>query len=459
MNKRQLKKQQSKQIQDKSMQHTKMTDGLVNVLNATAARRDTTSIFNNFYTAEMALDYAQLENIFMQNWAAKKIVTLPIEYMFKNGFTLKIDNAELEKPVMDLYKKHKLEFYIKRCLENRDIYGGGVILVKNFLQDPLAKFDYALAGVNAENIEFVERDLRHIAVQPYTHLLEANYFEPHRLSLAGLTTDASNCIIFKGVHVPLIRIASFRYMGMSVFQNIFQAMIMDDYVSKGIANMIWRNNRYYYKLNGLNELVSQNNANKALERLGMLEDGISILAAGVLDKEDEVEIVSQSFSSLADIDQRSIERLSAATNIPATVLLGKSPDGLNATGEGDANNFYDFIEAQQQRIVPQMEQLFKVLIAMASGGQLVNFTFEFNKPNQVNPSKQTELESKVLDNVIKMQQLGLPDDIIKHHLISKGLITQEQSETFDLINLEMQKIEAEAENQETDEDLSTNEEL
>jgi len=36
---------------------------------------------------------------------------------------------------------------------------------------------------------------------------------------------------------------------------------------------------------------------------------------------------------------------SGAADIPMTRLLGQSPAGMNATGDGDMRNYYDRIEA------------------------------------------------------------------------------------------------------------------
>jgi uncharacterized protein len=433
-----------KKIKDIASKKAKKTnDGLLNLINTAAQKRDVTNPFASFYQADALLSPAQCENIYISSWIAKKIIEIPMEYIFKNGFTFKIeDSEELTTRVIQLSENLGILDKVKLCEMYKRVYGGAVLFVKNPHQDLMKEFDATACKVAPNSIEFVPMDLTYLAVTPHIDIVSGKYFEPKTISMAGLTAEASNCVIFRGIQVPKRRMPQFRYIGMSVFQNIFQAMIMDDYISKGIANMVWRNNRWYYKIDGLSEMAKEGNEALALTRLAMVEDSMNILSAGIVDKNDEVQLISQSFSALPEIDRRSLERLSAASNIPATVLLGKSPDGMNATGDGDLENFYSYIEAEQCKIVPQMKQIFNVLICMLTGKE-VKFTFEFNKPNQISPSRQMDIDAKVLDNVQKMDGLGVPEDVIKDYMVKYGLLTPAQSEDIKEFEKDTDKVEEE----------------
>ena len=56
-------------------------------------------------------------------------------------------------------------------------------------------------------------------------------------------------------------------------------------------------------------------------------------------------------SGVKDVIDTSCNMLSAVTEIPQTILFGKSPDGMNATGESDMENYYNYIERIQTRMV------------------------------------------------------------------------------------------------------------
>lgn len=60
--------------------------------------------------------------------------------------------------------------------------------------------------------------------------------------------------------------------------------------------------------------------------------------------------------------------LSGASRIPMTKLFGRSPAGLNATGDGDLQNYYDFIDTlRESKLRPAVERLLPVMAMSAWG--------------------------------------------------------------------------------------------
>jgi hypothetical protein len=68
----------------------------------------------------------------------------------------------------------------------------------------------------------------------------------------------------------------------------------------------------------------------------------------VIDAEDTYESTDYTFGGLADILDQLLAPIAGATKIPQTRLQGRSPAGLNATGESDWQNYYGMIHAQQE---------------------------------------------------------------------------------------------------------------
>ena len=55
--------------------------------------------------------------------------------------------------------------------------------------------------------------------------------------------------------------------------------------------------------------------------------------------------------------------LSAVTCIPQTILFGRSPAGENATGESDLENYYNFVEGIQKRMLKKnIRTLIKAIV-------------------------------------------------------------------------------------------------
>lgn len=69
----------------------------------------------------------------------------------------------------------------------------------------------------------------------------------------------------------------------------------------------------------------------------------------LLDKErEEMGQINTPLSGLSELQAQSQEHLCSASRIPAIVLTGISPSGLNATSEGEVRVFNDWIAAQQE---------------------------------------------------------------------------------------------------------------
>jgi hypothetical protein len=60
-------------------------------------------------------------------------------------------------------------------------------------------------------------------------------------------------------------------------------------------------------------------------------------------------------------------------------LLGKSPDGMNASGDSDSRNYYDRLSSEQKiKITPLMVPLDEVLIRTTFGSRSAEITYEWN---------------------------------------------------------------------------------
>lgn len=88
----------------------------------------------------------------------------------------------------------------------------------------------------------------------------------------------------------------------------------------------------------------------------------------VIDAEDTHTTKQMSWAGLPDIITKFLEVLAGVSGIPATRLLGKSPDGMNATGESDMQNYADLVAARQSmEIEPLIATLDECLIRSALG--------------------------------------------------------------------------------------------
>ena len=69
-----------------------------------------------------------------------------------------------------------------------------------------------------------------------------------------------------------------------------------------------------------------------LQNIDMVRNILNTLA---IDKDDDYDIKSISLSGVKDILDKTQTMLSAVSEIPVTILFGRSPGGQNATGDSD----------------------------------------------------------------------------------------------------------------------------
>ena len=108
-----------------------------------------------------------------------------------------------------------------------------------------------------------------------------------------------------------------------------------------------------YKQRGLQStLAGPDGDDKTLKRLLVLDASRGMMNSVAIDMDGE-DYSFQTFqlSGASEILESTYSLLSAVTCIPQTILFGRSPSGENATGESDLENYYNFVEGIQKRML------------------------------------------------------------------------------------------------------------
>ena len=88
----------------------------------------------------------------------------------------------------------------------------------------------------------------------------------------------------------------------------------------------------------------------------------------LVNKGDQITNTQYTFTGLQEVYDSMCHDLSGASRIPVTKLFGRSPAGLNSTGEGDLRNYYDYVDTLRENILrPILERLLPVVCMSAWG--------------------------------------------------------------------------------------------
>jgi len=164
----------------------------------------------------------------------------------------------------------------------------------------------------------------------------------------------------------------------------------------------------------LNALVAEGRDALVVKRLKLAHEMKSIINGIALDKEDEYDKKTNSFTTLPDIDDRAIQKVSGASGIPVTRLLGISPAGQNATGESDMLNYYDNVQSTQENgLRPHIDWMDSIVTASATS-DIESFEYEFKPLKQLTELEQASvtLQRAQRDQIYLDQDIIEPSDIV-----------------------------------------------
>lgn len=351
-------------------------DGYVNMLNKVGTKKDPLEGYN--YQYEVPTPDAELAQIYSTNGLFARIIDKPAELALKNGYKIGIGDADLEARVEKKLAKLKWKSNAMKALKWSRIFGGAAILMGI---DDGGDWD---EPVNMETI----RGITHLVV------FERPEISPEYESVFNRTLDYSNMdrfsmpeyylispvyggqpirvhesrlLLFRNGELPRTSSMSTDYMFFGAPEyNRIKRELRETITTHGNGyRLLERCVQAVYKMKNLAALMAtQDGEDDVIRRMQLIDMARSLLNTMVIDADGE-DYVFQTFqlSGVKDIVDESCNLLSAVTNIPQTVLFGRSPAGENATGEGDLTNYYDYVgQIQELSVTDNLRRLIELIL-------------------------------------------------------------------------------------------------
>lgn len=128
-----------------------------------------------------------------------------------------------------------------------------------------------------------------------------------------------------------------------------------------------------YQMEGLAELIQAKLEPLVQKRINLVDSVRGILNTVAVDAKDAYTVLDLNLSGIPDVIHEMQVSVSAETGVPVTILFGRSPGGLNATGESDFESYHEMIEGYQTlKLTPALERLISLIYAQKA--------FEGNAP-------------------------------------------------------------------------------
>lgn len=364
--------------------------------------------------------------LYYSDWAAKKIVSIPVDDMLRHGWTYGgIDDDQRDK-LETVHDSLCVLEQVKQAMRLERLIGGCVIFmgIVDGQEDPREPINYAALG---------EGSLKFLNVIPRTRVtrtsldydpLSPTYGRPKTYWVNGQEVHHSRLLLFKGdplTQVPDSTIMPTQWVrndgfGVSVLMSLLDDLTRATGSRQAAYQLVQRASVFLYQTD-LMDLNSTQEGNLAIQKMQDIVNQINLFRGAVVQRgvgeSDPISTISPQFGSVPELVMSFVQILSAASDIPATRFLGQAPGGLNATGDSDLENYYGRLESEQkQKLRPLLIQLMRVMGPSALGEQYNRRTMEikFDPLWSLSELEQSQVRTADVTNVATMMMNNLLSD-------------------------------------------------
>ncbi len=337
------------------------TDGYSNMLNKYGTRQDNSAAYE--FAAEPFADDITLTSLYAGNGLFAKIIDRPSEEAMKHGFDIDYGDAGIAEYVDSEMDRLEFEDKFSTAEKWARLYGGGLIVM---LVDDGRGLEEPMDMENARRIEELVVFDRTVVEPDYSGIyqgircpgtdLNRKLWEPEYYQISSIygcfTVHRSRCLIFRNGKLPEQTFSmEYRYWGIPEYVKMKRALRECILSHEDGVKLLERSAQAIYKMKNLaNMLSTVEGEDKVLNRLQLIDMARNLINTIAIDNDGEdYDFKTLTLSGVKDVIDATCNMLSAVTDIPQTILFGRSPAGENSTGEGDMENYYNMVENIQKK--------------------------------------------------------------------------------------------------------------
>ena len=364
---------------------------------------------------------AMLTDLYRRSWLAKRIIDMPCEDMTRVWYTLPPAlPVEAAEALAQLEAHHGIRREITDAIRWARLYGGACAMMvvrgqERRLEEPLDLESVAPGDFRGllvrDRINGVEP-----SVEIETDLEDPDFGYPRFYDfdteeMGRLRVHHSRILRFVGRDLPRGEEIAENYWGASELEHILEEMEKRSATSGNIARLVFQANVTTLKMSDFGEVLAMGTDRQRQQVLSAIEEqnrmrdsfGLQLLSAG-----DTYENHPYSFSGLSEVYEAFMMDMAGAAGIPATRLFGRSPQGMNATGESDLKNYYELIGQMRERhLRPALEKLLPVMAMSCWGSLPENLVPAFPSLMTTSPREEAEIRAVSTGTLVQAVQAGL----------------------------------------------------
>ena len=431
-------------------------DGYVNLLNKYGTQQDSSEAYS--FEREPIIPDMQLTGLYEGNGLFAKIIDAPAEEALKHGFDLGLNSEELDAFVEDALDALEWEEKAATAIKWARLYGGAIIVM---LIDDGRGLEEPVDWKNIRSIDELRVYERAIVQPDYASLYMQDYGgrgAGNRVSKFGrpefyyvssiygsFLVHESRCLLFRnGVLPEQTTNTTYLLWGMPEYVRIRRALRETLTAHGDSVKLLERSVQAIYSMKNLAQLLATDDGeNQVLKRLQVIDMARGLLNSIAIDSEGEsYDFKVAQFSGVKDVIDASCNMLSALTNIPQTLLFGRSPAGMNATGEGDLESWYNFVERIRKLMLKPnlcslLDVLFRAGVASGDISEEPTYKVKFDPLWSLSESEQADVDQKKAQTAqIKAQtaQIYVDMQAIDPPEVRRRLASEEEFDVEDIVS-------------------------
>lgn len=370
----------------------------------------------------MTDNYALLNSLYRDNWVVQNVVGLMVDDMLREWYKIRgslspdlLDELERVERVTKVREKLNLGLRWGR------LYGGaaGLILIKGqegMLDKPL-DLDTIMPGTFA-GLMILDRWM---GIVPDMGLVQdigdPDFGLPEYYTIndsAGhvvAKVHHSRVVRFTGRDLPEIERIAEVYWGESEVEALYKDVVAHDNVSANMAALTFRANINTMEVQNLEQLFSLGSVEQQ-RRFWNVMQAQSVMMSNfgfqLVNKGDQMKNTQYTFTGLQEVYESMCLNLCGASHYPMTKLFGRSPSGMNATGESDLQNYYDYVDSQREaKVRPALEKLLPIMAVSAWGRIPDNLQIDFPPLWTPTAKEVADIAKSKAEAIVSTYQAGL----------------------------------------------------
>lgn len=341
-----------------------------------------------------------------------KVFNVLSETPFAKGGELSNLSAEEKDRAEEAASRFDLWQHLRAAVRSNYVTGGCLLYM-----------DFGLSGRELEEpLDLNRMDMkrfrgfRHIdpincvAVQVNTvNPAAGDYMQPSIWYVIGLGTVHKSHFLKFEANIPELPMRPLTlYFGMPLTQLIKQDVANSNLASQGLANLMNRFRFTYLKAD--ESSFTTENAKCFKDRLNFMSFVQDNFGVCPIKTTEDVMQLTTSLAGMAENVEEFYLLISAKTDIPYTELMGKSAEGMNATGSGDRRKWYDKCRSIQESVKNNLLFMYGIVAGIDSG-KFVKFTdFTFNPLEEATEKELAENIKSYAEVASALVNLGAKQD-------------------------------------------------